>query len=126
MLELKEGEKFETFVNPFATQHLFVRDAKGRYIGLADRSLKPCRADFRRVTAAKLAAVKTEASLLRELRERQAPATKTRTARAKHNTELLKAEPARQADLAERAAAALNTANEVYEHTIRTTDDDSY
>lgn len=123
MLELREGEKFQAFVNPFAPQHLFVRDAKGRYIGLADRSLKPCRADYAGTQRAKVSAFKTEAKLLRDLRERQIPAAKARTDRAKHNASLLKIEPGRQADLSERADAALDRANTIYEHTTRTADD---
>lgn len=122
-IELKEGEKFQAFVNPFAPEHLFVRDARGRYIGFATRDLRPCRGDYARVNRSFGAAAKTEAAALAPLRARQISAVKEREARAAHNAALMSEEPSRQAELAARADAALAQANKEYEPNHNTADD---
>ena len=126
-MELSDGETYQAFVNPFAPQSLFVRNAKGQYIGEATTVQKPCRGDYEAVKRAFGAASKTEAALLAPLRERHIEETKERDARARHNIALMSAEPSRQADLSDRADAALAAANESYANTHHhTADDDSY
>ncbi|EIP99479.1 hypothetical protein OpiT1DRAFT_03997 [Opitutaceae bacterium TAV1] len=42
---LRKGEKFDGFINPFAPEVLFVRDAQGRYLGESKILPKPSRGD---------------------------------------------------------------------------------
>lgn len=88
-LELKEGETYQTFVNPFAIGQLFVRDARGRYIGVADRVQASCRADRKSIERGMAAAAKREGELLKPLRDRQVAAVKERAERSRHNADLI-------------------------------------
>jgi hypothetical protein len=91
-MELREGEKYQAFVNPFAIEHLFVRDAKGRYIGVADRVQRPCRADIKGVGRAMGAAAHRLAERLEPLRERQAEEAQRRLDNIRHNESALRGE----------------------------------
>ncbi len=44
-VRLRDGETYETFVNPFAPDTLFVRKADGSYVGETQRDHAPCRED---------------------------------------------------------------------------------
>lgn len=62
--ELRDGEKYQVFINPFALGTLFVRDAKGRYVGECRQIHAPCRGDLDAVKRAMGEAVKREHELL--------------------------------------------------------------
>jgi hypothetical protein len=112
-MELRSGEKFQAFVNPFAPETLFVRDARGRYIGHADRAQRPCRGDYEAVKRAFGAAAKTEAALLAPLRERHAAEVKEREQRARQNIELMAPErqaPSRLSDDMDSFSTEISTA----------------
>ena len=73
------------------------------------------------------ATAKAENESLQPYRLRHMAEARQKRAMHANNAAVFSAEPARQADLAERADAALAAANQVYEHTTATTtDDDSY
>jgi hypothetical protein len=92
-MELRNGERFQAFVNPFAPDQLFVRDAKGRYIGVADRLQKPCRGNYAAVVRTMGAAAHREAALLAPLRDRHAEEVKERAANARHNSNVIEGRP---------------------------------
>lgn len=67
---LRDGETYQAFINPFAPDMLFVRDAKGRYLGESRRIHAPCRGDVEAVARAMGEAAKRESTLLAPLRAR--------------------------------------------------------
>lgn len=44
-LLLRDGETYETFINPFDRTHLIVCDGKGAFLGWCERYQKPCKVD---------------------------------------------------------------------------------
>lgn len=88
-LRLKDGETYETFVNPFAADTLFVRRANGAYIGECRRIDKPCRGDVDAVHRACGAAAKVEAALLAPIRVRHLADAREKTARHERNIAVL-------------------------------------
>ena len=87
--QLRDGEKYQVFVNPFAPDTLFVRDARGAYLGQAARILTPSRADHEAVQRAIGAALRRETALLAPLRARHGKAAEERLARHQHNAAVL-------------------------------------
>lgn len=102
-LRLSEGERYETFVNPFAPERLFVRRANGSYIGECRRIAKPCRGDVVAVQRACGAVAKVEAELLAPIRTRHLQEARDKTARHSRNVNVLRGKPV---TLREKASAA--------------------
>jgi hypothetical protein len=121
--ELHDGEKYQTFINPFALGTLFVRDAKGRYVGEARAIHAPSRAEFEAVQAAMGAAAKREAQLLAPLRARHDAEAREKHRRQAANVEAMenreaqapKTTPSQRDRNAERAAALAKRAAEQME-----------
>lgn len=86
---LKDGEVYQAFVNPFALNTLFVRDARGAYLGECRRIVAASRADTEAVQRAIGEASKREANLLQPLRARHMQEARERLARHRHNTTVL-------------------------------------
>lgn len=88
-LRLADRETYETFVNPFAPETLFVRRGDGAYIGECRRIDKPCRGDVEAVHRACGAAAKTEAELLAPIRVRHLQDAREKAARHERNAAVL-------------------------------------
>lgn len=82
---LKDRETYLCTVNPFASDRLFVRDAKGRYLGQALRLSGITRGDLDGLRDALGRATKTESALLEPLRKRQAEEARKRKDLHDHN-----------------------------------------
>ncbi len=104
--QLRDGEKFQAFINPFAPDTLFVRDLRGAYLGEAARIFAPSRADHEGVRRAIGAAMKRETALLGPMRSRHAKSAADRLQRHRRNADVIasvpreaaKAESTRQKD----------------------------
>lgn len=92
-LRLSESETYETFVNPFAPDALFVRRADGSYVGECLRITAPCRGDVEAVQRACGAAAKTEAELLAPLRQTHLSEARAKAARHESNARNLSGAP---------------------------------
>ena len=92
-LRLVDGEKYETFVNPFAPDALFVRRANGAYIGECRKIDKPCRGDVEAVHRRCGAAAKEEAALLAPIRTRHLADARDKAARQERNAAVLSGRP---------------------------------
>jgi hypothetical protein len=88
-LRLRDGETYETFVNPFAPDTLFVRRGNGAYIGECRRIDKPCRGDTEAVHRACGAAAKIEAELLAPVRVRHLADAREKLVRHENNARIL-------------------------------------
>jgi len=88
MVPLKEGETYQTFLNPFACGELFVRDARGRYLGSAPAWEKVGYHDVDGVKRALGRAQKRLAEYTQALNERHAPEAAARAARMEANATL--------------------------------------
>jgi hypothetical protein len=112
MIRLPEGEKFQAFINPFAAGALFVRDAKGRYVGEMRRIHAPSRADMDGVRRAMGAAAHEEAQLLAPLVARHDQEAREKLRRHQQNARTVgpdlppKPSAAQQATNAERLKAS--------------------
>lgn len=83
--ELREGEVYQAFVNPFAPETLFVCNARGGYIGECKRIATACRGDEEAVQRACGAAAKRESDLLNPYRLRHMAEAREKAARHKNN-----------------------------------------
>lgn len=106
--ELTEGETYQIFVNPFAPDQLFVRDAKARYLGIAPAQPIAHRHDPDSVTAAVREYATEENRLVSKLVKRQLPNIAKRRDRHKHNAAVLKAHLDAKQNLTAEATAALD------------------
>jgi len=107
-LQLKEGETYHTTANPFAPDQLFVKDAKGRFLGTAPRITRASRADVEAVTRAIGAAAKKETLLLEPLRKRQMATAREKLAIHRHNAAVIQDTNDAVTDFTRRATAALD------------------
>lgn len=98
-IELKE-DTYETFINPFAPQSLFVRDVKGRYLGEAREIHEPCRADAEAVQRQMGRAAKEESAALVPFRARHQAEAREKLARHRHNAAVARGEPVTPAEKA--------------------------
>lgn len=89
---LRDGETYQVFINPFALGTLFVRDARGRYLGEAKQIYVPCRADHDGVKRAMGASVAREEALLRDFKRRHGDQGAAKQARHEHNAEVIASE----------------------------------
>lgn len=83
--ELTNGERYLVTVNPFAADELFLRDAKGRYIGTAKRLTIANANDMDAIHRALGEAAKLNKELLEPLRKRQAGEARARLNLMQHN-----------------------------------------
>ena len=107
-VSLKDGETYLTTANPFAPDQLFIKDAKGRFLGTAPRITRASRADLDAVTRAIGAAAKKETTLLEPLRHRQMKTTREKLALHQHNTQVIEGTNEALADFTTRATTLLN------------------
>jgi len=110
-LELREGGSFQVFVNPFLPEQLFVRDHKGRYLGIADKQPMPTRGDVAAESAAIQAYAREENALLSKLARRQLPNIAARKQRHKNNAAVL-------SDLEAKRTAFTQAATEAYDASL--------
>ena len=87
--ELREGERFEVFVNPFDPAVLFVRNAKGRFLGEAKRQPRAQRLDREAITAGVREYAREENAVMSKLVRRQLPNIAKRRDRHKHNATVI-------------------------------------
>jgi hypothetical protein len=92
-IRLVDGEKYQTFVNPFAPEALFVRRADGSYIGECRRIAKPCRGDVAAVQRRCGEVAATEAALLAPVRERHLGEACAKADRHERNIKVLTNRP---------------------------------
>jgi hypothetical protein len=109
-IHLKEGETYLTTANPFAPDQLFVKDAKGRFLGIAPRITRVSRHDVESIHRAIGAAAKKETQLLAPLRQRQMQASREKLALHRHNAGVIEDHQDAIADFTTRATAALDSA----------------
>jgi hypothetical protein len=88
-LRLREGEIYQTFVNPFAPGTLFVRRADGSYLGECARTDAPCRGDVEAVERRMGAVAKEEKELLAPLRQRHLREARDKATRHENNRDVL-------------------------------------
>ena len=88
--ELPDGQKFEVYVNPFDPASLFVRNAKGRFLGTAKQQPRACRLDPDAVTAAVKEYATDQNARLSKLIKRQLPNIAARRDRHRSNAAVLK------------------------------------
>jgi hypothetical protein len=108
IVSLKEGETYLTTVNPFAPDQLFIKDAKGRFLGTAPRITRASRADVDAVTRAIGAARHKETVLLEPLRTRQLKASREKLDLHRHNAAVLQSNQDAITDFVARAQSALD------------------
>lgn len=87
--ELREGERFEVFVNPFDPAVLFVRNAKGRFLGEARRQPRAQRLNRDAITAGVREYAREENAVMSKLVQRQLPNIAKRRDRHKHNASVI-------------------------------------
>lgn len=104
---LKDGETFLAFVNPFAPNQLFVKDAKGRFIGTAARCERASRADAEGLKRSMGRAAHIEAELLAPLAARQARETRKKLAMHRSNADVLAGASEAREEFTQRAVADL-------------------
>ncbi|MDR2982328.1 MAG: hypothetical protein LBV12_08800 [Puniceicoccales bacterium] len=88
---LREGEKYLGFVNPFAIDTLFVRDAKGAYIGESKRVIPVARHDHEAAKRMMGEMTALESALLKPMRERHADKGQERAEASRNNYEIVRA-----------------------------------
>jgi hypothetical protein len=102
-LDLKDGEKYRTVLNPSRPDALMAFDAKGRFVAACPRILSADRSDAEAVQRACGKAAKVEAALLAPLRARHLAEARQKMAMHKNNAEVVggttPAEKARERDL---------------------------
>lgn len=104
--ELKDGETYQVFVNPFRPDQLFIRDSRGRFLGIAPAQPIAYRHQADTVTAAVAEYAKEEGRLISKLIGRQVGSIVGRRNRHKNNVALLKKASAAKEDFARQAIAA--------------------
>lgn len=88
-VKLREGQKFQAFINPFASNMLFVRDLQGRYLGECRRIIAPCRSDMEAVRRAMGEAAAAESELLTPLVARHTKEAKEKLDRHSGNAAVM-------------------------------------
>lgn len=88
--ELTEGQTYQTFVNPFRPDQLFIRDAKARFLGIAPAQPIAYRHKPETVVAAVREYATEESRLNSKLIGRQLPNIAARRDRHKQNASVLK------------------------------------
>jgi hypothetical protein len=117
--ELREGGTYQVFVNPFLPEQIFVRDHKGRYLGISEKQPLPTRGDAAAEADAILRYAKEENALLSKLVRRQLPNITGKKKRHQGNRDVLTKHAQDKADFTQRATTLLNTS---LSHDIHPTD----
>jgi hypothetical protein len=110
MHALTDGETYQVFINPFAPDQLFVRDGKGRFLGIAQRTEKVSRGDLPALERAMGHAKHIESEVLTPLRLRQAGEARRKIAMHRNNAAVLGAAAAQQEAQEAASTDALNEA----------------
>jgi hypothetical protein len=121
--ELKEGERFEVFVNPFNPSVLFVRNAKGRFLGEAKRQPRAQRLNPDAVTASVREYAINEGRVMSKLIKRQLPNIAKKRNRHKHNAAVITQHDQAKQDFTRRATALLNASTSQTDTTTNNTTD---
>jgi hypothetical protein len=109
-VELQDGETYQTFVNPFAPDSLFVRNMNGAYIGECRAPVRALRLDDEATRRAMGEAAHLEALSLEALRRRHLEEGRAKAAMHRHNEQLLSGTtPEDKAKARELAARARET-----------------
>lgn len=87
--ELKDGQKYQCFLNPFFPSELFVRDAKGRFLGTAPAQPIASRGNPEASRDAALEYAKEENRLTSKLIGRQLPEISAKRNRHKNNAAVI-------------------------------------
>lgn len=87
--ELRDGDKYTVFCNPFAPDQLFVHDARLGHIGVAKRVKRVSRLDPSALAEAHARAAKRTADLLVDVRARHAALTRERTQMMENNADVI-------------------------------------
>lgn len=105
---LRNGETYQVFPNPFLRDELCVADAKGRYLGVARRHDRACRADAEAMKEQFKAVAHAEADHLAELNRAMAPVAADRLTLRQHNAAVkaAAADRAKRLGFGTKAAAA--------------------
>jgi len=106
--ELPDGQKYEVYVNPFDPSSLFVRNAKGRFLGIAKQQPRAQRLNADAVTAAVKEYASDQNARLSKLIKRQLPNIAARRDRHKHNATVLARAAENEAHTTRKATAALD------------------
>lgn len=88
-MRLSDRETYETFVNPFAPDTLFVRRADGSYLGECARDTAPSRTDEEAIRRKMGEVAKAESDLLQPLRITHMAAAREKKARHEHNAQVI-------------------------------------
>lgn len=104
--ELRRGERYACFPNPYAPDTLLICDAAGRCLGMAQRVRRVCLADREAMEHAWGRAAHRRAEILEPVRQRHAPDEEAAVDLRRHNAELgFPGAPGRNGGRAEAAAA---------------------
>jgi len=95
---LAEGEKYQTVLNPFQPNALWVFDARGRFFGQCPRLEAVCKSDVAAIHRACGQAAKIEAELLAPVRARHLREARAKHARHENNAAVLRGEPVTPAE----------------------------
>lgn len=120
---LNDRERYDTTVNPFAPNQLFVRDAKGRFLGVAKRITRTSQADLPALQRAMGEAAAIEAELLAPLRERQVKGARAKKKMHENNAAVLSdaAKEAKQTAKTAASTLALAARRNAFDQTAKTT-----
>lgn len=105
---LKDGETYKAFINPFAPNQLFVQDAKGRYLGTAQRCERSSRMDVEAIHRQMGRAAEIEAKLIAPHAARQTRQMRQKLKMHQNNAAVLKDVAASRAAFNAESIAALD------------------
>lgn len=120
---LNNGSTYLCTVNPFAEGSLFVRDAKGRFLGTCPRIASVMRGDVEGIQAAFERVGRTERDLLEPLRKRQHKAAQARLSMHQNNAAIVDealSAPRRKSMKAMKSLHAAWTPPEIFDDTADT------
>lgn len=124
-MRLKDGEIYETVLNPFDSKKLWVYSGtrqRGAFLGLASPVQRHCRADAEGSKEAFKRSAKALAERLAPTRRRNAHLTTNETARNRHNTRVITEHQQAKEDFTRRATAILNASTADHATNPPTTD----
>lgn len=83
------ADTYKLYLNPFSLGEVFVHDARGRFLGVARRDLRPSRADVQAIERKFGRVAERLNDLLLPIKQRHAAETRAETERAKNNADVL-------------------------------------
>lgn len=108
--ELRDGEKFFAFANPFAPDTLFLLDAHDRYLGHCMLETRVTATDRQALIAAAGFKAQRNAEILQPLRNRHAEQVQDAQDLREHNRRVVDGEPVTQEEIADARSAAAHRA----------------